>query len=338
MTLVDATYAGSVDATVFIPTFNGEKYLDRLLTALEFQAFEGNFEILIIDSGSTDKTLAIIAQHPMVRLVQIPSSEFGHGKTRNVAASLARGKYIAFLSHDAIPIGSLWLASLLQPLSDDSGAVAVFGKHLAREGCFPLLKYEIQSVFSACGPDDGITLVGGVGMELDKALPEDLFYSDVNSASTTRFLRDVIPYQDIRYSEDFAFARDILAAGFQKAYQPDAVVEHSNDVTLVEYSKRMFDEILSTGSLSRGRPKMSWPSATVRAFRDAIFCIPKIVADSDYGFTHSLYWLGLNPFFALAKWQGIRRALNVDLTDTERIEQYSLERSRAAAKLDDAVT
>ncbi|HEX3870546.1 MAG TPA: glycosyltransferase family A protein, partial [Pirellulales bacterium] len=78
--------------TVTVLTWNGERYLESLLSSVEQQRFNGEVDVLVIDSGSTDHTLDIIAGHPRVRLHQIPNSEFGHGKTRNLAAELASGE------------------------------------------------------------------------------------------------------------------------------------------------------------------------------------------------------------------------------------------------------
>ncbi|GAB2823749.1 hypothetical protein GCM10027022_12930 [Alpinimonas psychrophila] len=330
MTLVQPTFVGTVDVTVFIPTFNGEKYLERLLTAVESQDFADTFEILVIDSGSTDATLAIMAQHPMVRLVQIPSREFGHGKTRNLAATLARGTNIAFLSHDAVPVGEQWLSALVEPL-DSAGlnCVAVVGKQEARANCFPLLKYEIEGVFARCGSDGTVTVVDGSTVPAETLGEGDLFYSDVNSATRRDFLLKVIPYRDVNYSEDMAFARDLLVAGYRKAYQPDALVEHSNDVTLAEYGKRIFDENLGMRRLGEGRTGLSWPQAKLRAVRDVARSAIRILRDGDYKAGEKAKWLLENPAYAWSKWTNIHRALNVDLSDTQAIARYSLEHSRA---------
>ena len=67
----------SLDASVVILTYNGEQHIDEILASLTTQRFDGTYEILVIDSGSTDSTLDLIAKYPSVRLVQIPNSEFG---------------------------------------------------------------------------------------------------------------------------------------------------------------------------------------------------------------------------------------------------------------------
>lgn len=330
MPLVTPESKKTVDATVFIPTFNGEKYLDWLLHAVESQDFSGNFEILIIDSGSSDATLDIIGTHPAVRLVEIPGSEFGHGKTRNLAAKLARGTNIAYLSHDAIPADSSWLTNITTPL-DPAGldCVGVVGKHIARANCSPLLKYEIDGVFRACGPDGETTVIDGAISKANELTLGELFYSDVNSATRRDFLLNTISYRDVNYSEDMAFARDLLEAGYRKAYAATAVVEHSNDVTFSEYGKRIFDETLGMRRVGEGRKSLSWAQAKVRALRDVVVSWGRIVRDKDYSIWAKAHWLFVNPAYAWTKWTNIHRALNVNLDNQKKIAKYSLEASRA---------
>ncbi|AXE54880.1 glycosyltransferase family 2 protein [Aurantimicrobium sp. MWH-Uga1] len=330
MPLVGPESTQAVDATVFIPTFNGEKYLDQLLNSVEKQNFAGTFEILIIDSGSSDSTLDIIAAHPTVRFVEIPGSEFGHGKTRNLAAKLARGTNIAYLSHDAIPADSNWLTNITAPL-DPAGlnCVGVVGKHIARSNCSPLLKYEIEGVFRACGPDGETTVIDGSLNKAHELTPGELFYSDVNSATRRDFLLNVIAYRDVNYSEDMAFAQDLLKAGYRKAYAATAIVEHSNDVTFSEYGKRIFDETLGMRRVGQGRQSLSWIQAKLRAVRDILVSTSRIVRDRDYNFVQKLKWLLVNPAYAWTKWVNIHRALNISLEDEKKIAKYSLEAARA---------
>lgn len=333
MPLVDADFRGQIDATVFVPTFNGETYLDRLLTAVELQLFDGNFEILVIDSGSRDATLSILAQHPAVRVVTIDQQDFGHGKTRNHAAQLARGEYIAYLSHDAIPVGHDWLRALIAPLwsakAGGNDVQAVFGKHIARKNSFPLMKYGIEGVFAACGPDGVVTVVDGKAGSVTDLDPTQAFYSDVCSATSRAFLLETIPYRDVSYAEDLAFAQDLLAAGFLKAYQPGAVVEHSNDVTRAEFGQRTFDEYLGMRKLGQTRSGMSLAGAWARIARDVVSTSIRILRDSDYSVSRKLYWLFVNPSYVVTKWLAVRRALNISLNDTARIARYSLEANRA---------
>lgn len=324
----DPHEAASVDVTVIIPTLNGESYLERLLTMLELQDFAGTIEVLVIDSGSTDRTLAIVRNHPTVRLHEIPNSEFGHGKTRNLAARLARGRLLAYLTQDAIPSTAGWLRSLVEPLDPTGGdAVAVFGKQVPRPGCFPLQKYEIQAVFARFGDRPVIYSKGDrepTASEMDLLA----FYSDVNSATRREFLLDVIPYRDLSYSEDMAFARDLIDAGFRKAYSPDGSVEHSNDLSLREYGKRIFDETLAMRRVDESAPLFGFGPRVLRGGYGILRDSRRIVRDPDYGVGATLRWLVVNPCYHVSRWRNYGRAARVGLDDRARINAHSLEHEK----------
>lgn len=315
-------------ATVVIPTYNGETYLEAILTAVESQQIEGTFEVLVIDSGSTDSTLEIIAAHPAVRLHQIPNSEFGHGKTRNLAAQLAAGEFVVYLTHDAIPADEFWLAEMLEPFARFPDVEAVMGRQAPRADCVPILKYEIQRVFSTQGPEFGTAIfyeTPAFDRRPDYRMPAR-FYSDVNSAARRSFLTEVIPYQDVAYAEDQLFGQDVLAAGKSKAYASRGTVIHSNDLTYSEYKKRLFDEIVGLRQSGAAVPPL--PSG-IRSFVRAVLLDPMdIVRDREYSAGRKLYWLVVNPFYHLAKYRAVRRALKIDLADADRIARGSLEAQR----------
>ena len=323
----------SCDVTVIIPTLNGERYLPRIFAMLAAQIFTGSVETLVIDSGSTDGTLAIVHSHPEVRLHEIPNAEFGHGKTRNLAASLARGRNVVFLTQDAIPATTQWLNELTAPL-DPAGldAVAVLGRQHPRSNCFPLQKYEIEAVFARFGTGSTVTIYERGEVEPSAGEMNILsFYSDVNSATRRDFLLDVIPYRDLSYSEDMAFGRDLIEAGYRKAYSPAGVVEHSNDLTLREYGKRIFDEILAVRRLDEGAPVYGIVEQVLRAGHGVLKDSARIACDRDYSLAGKLRWLIVNPWFHVSRWVNYHRAVHVRLDDQRTIEANSLEFERVRA-------
>ena len=124
--------------SVLLVTKNGERYLDEVLRAVRAQ--QGTFrvmEILAVDSGSRDRTLAILESHA-VRVIRIPPQEFDHGKTRNLAAAQARGDYLVFLTQDATPANAHWLDALLTPLRADPSIAGAYSRHLPRPHCHPM--------------------------------------------------------------------------------------------------------------------------------------------------------------------------------------------------------
>ncbi|MBM7504144.1 glycosyltransferase family A protein [Agromyces aurantiacus] len=316
-------------ATVAILTYNGEDYLERILRQLRIQQIDGPFEVLVIDSGSTDGTLEIVRRFPEVRLHEIPNEEFGHGRTRNLAAELARGEFVAYLTHDAVPIGERWLAELIAPFAIDERIVGVMGKQVPRPGCFPLLKYEIQGMFAGFGPDFGTSVFYKDPSMTDEGVLSAIgFYSDVNSAARREFLTEVIPYRDVRYAEDQLFGRDLVEAGYRKAYAPRAAVEHSNDLTLGEYGKRIFDETVGLRQIGFPIPPMTRGAQVRLTVRGILGDTLRILRDRDYSWKRKAYWLVVNPAYQVRKWAAYRPSTLVDLTDAEAIAAGSLEHSR----------
>ena len=92
---------GEVDVTVVVPCYNTERFLDEALTSVEQNA-ACSLEILVLNDGSTDKSLRIMRQHeardPRVRVIDKPNQ--GYGATVNRGIDEARGTYVAILEPD----------------------------------------------------------------------------------------------------------------------------------------------------------------------------------------------------------------------------------------------
>jgi GT2 family glycosyltransferase/glycosyltransferase involved in cell wall biosynthesis len=215
--------------SVVIPVKDGERYLAELLDAL---AREGADEVLVIDSGSRDRSLEIARAADGVELLEIPSEEFGHGRTRNLGAERTSGELICFLTQDATPAPG-WLAAIRAGFALDARVGAVFGPHLAREDTSPMIARELEGFFAGFAAADGGPALQGPG--------DEPFLSNVNAAYR-RDCWEQIRFRDVPYAEDQAFGRDLLAAGWLKAYHPGAAVLHAHDYGALEFMRRYFDE------------------------------------------------------------------------------------------------
>jgi rhamnosyltransferase len=232
-------------ATVVVLTYNAKPWIEEQLKAVLNQKAPFEFEILIIDSGSTDGTLEVVKRTRGVRLHEIPNSEFGHGKTRNLAAELGRGEIIVYLTHDAVPATKNWLEEMVRPFGLSDKVVCAYGKQIPRGDCCPTVKRDVIGVFAGFGPDHFTPIQQANPHITDQASLDAIsFFSDVNSAVRRDLLLGQIPYQDLDYSEDYALGRDVIRAGLMKAYAPLGAVVHSHSYAPMKYFRRMYDEMM----------------------------------------------------------------------------------------------
>ena len=92
--------SGAPKVTVFIPVYNRERYIGAAIDSILAQSF-ADFELLLIDDGSTDQSLAAMRSYadPRIRIV-CNEHNCGIPHTRNKGLALARGEYIALLDSD----------------------------------------------------------------------------------------------------------------------------------------------------------------------------------------------------------------------------------------------
>ena len=97
--------------SVVIPVKDGARWLGELLAALAAQEPPPG-EVLVIDSGSRDDSVAI-AGGAGATVLELAPAEFGHGRTRNLGAERTTGEIVCFLTQDATPVPG-WLAAYLE--------------------------------------------------------------------------------------------------------------------------------------------------------------------------------------------------------------------------------
>lgn len=323
--------ADQLKATVFIPVYNGERdHLEETLSALYRQVTDFKWDVLITDSGSSDNSVAIInhfsEKYGNLRLLHLSKEEFSHGKTRQMAAEISQGEIMVYLTQDAVPHNEQWLAEMVRPFAMHSDIVAVLGNQKPRHYCFPAMKYDILAVFNEQGVTDSLTFWQRLDESQRGKYTKESFYSDVCSAAPRRFLTEKIGYRPVAYSEDYEYGKDILDAGYIKVYNAKAIVEHSNDVRLSEYRRRIFDETYNVRLNSGITNKVSIFSVIINVFKASLKDSVKIISDKDYNWKRRMYWLLVNPLFHIEKWRGIRLANRVDLN--QDISQYSLEKKK----------
>lgn len=234
-------------ASVIIPTKNPGSIFTQVLAQVMAQETDWPFEIIVVDSGSTDGTLDFIRKHADVKLVEIPSAEFGHGRTRNLAISRAEGEFCALLTHDALPASPFWLARIVEAVEQSSDIAGAFGPHFAYPTHSPYVHRDLHMHFEGFRQFDSVLSrdTDPDRYVRDESWRQVLHYYSDNNSCMRRSVWEKIPYPDVEFAEDQIWAATVIEAGWKKAYAVDAPVYHSHEYRMFEQLQRAFDESLA---------------------------------------------------------------------------------------------
>lgn len=116
--------------SIVIPVYNGEKYIKECIDSLICQTYT-DFEIIIVDDGSTDMTEKICHQyHKMNSVLYYKIEHGGVSKARNVGIKCSRGQYIVFVDSDD-RVTSRYLSSLVELISLNEVEMGIVGYSVA---------------------------------------------------------------------------------------------------------------------------------------------------------------------------------------------------------------
>ena len=115
----------AVQTSIVIRTLNESKHLENLMRGIHDQNYR-DWEIILVDSGSTDRTMAI-ARGYGAKIYHIPQDEFTFGRSLNLGCQQAEGDYLVFASGHVWPITNNWLGNLVQPFEEPLVAM-VYGR------------------------------------------------------------------------------------------------------------------------------------------------------------------------------------------------------------------
>ncbi|WP_187695251.1 glycosyltransferase family 2 protein [Chryseobacterium sp.] len=102
--IIKAVYDDRMTVSVIIPMYNSEQSIIKCLDSVKSQTWAGNFEIIIVNDGSTDQSAEVVldymAQNPDLDITLIHQHNQGVSKARNVAMERSKGEFIALLDAD----------------------------------------------------------------------------------------------------------------------------------------------------------------------------------------------------------------------------------------------
>jgi rhamnosyltransferase len=222
-------------------SYNEAWALKETLPALAAQDYK-SWELIVIDSGSTDGSQDLIRAAKPAHFIQITPQEYNPSRVMNHGMRLAQSEICIFLNADATPQGNHWLRPLVETLMDQKVA-ACFSRQVPRPDC--------QAVF-ACDYDRCF------GPQRESA-HWDHFFSMVSSG----IRRDVWQRrgfrEDLQFAEDDEYTRWCIEEGFEIAYVPDSVAMHSHNYSPAQARKRAFGDARAMAATYQGHPSdFSW--------------------------------------------------------------------------------
>ncbi|WP_233205165.1 glycosyltransferase [Alkalicaulis satelles] len=205
--------AAAVDASIVIRTYNEGKWLGDALKAVAAQNPEPySYEVVIVDSGSTDDTLKIAEAHGC-RITHIKKSEFTFGRSLNMGCEAAIGRFLVFISGHCIPSGERWLHNLVKPL-DEGVCAYTYGRQMGKPG---ITKFSEEQLFRKYFPD------------CSHIPQDDFFCNNANSAILTSVWKSHPFDETVTGLEDMALAKQLVADGMKIGYVADAPVIHIHE-------------------------------------------------------------------------------------------------------------
>jgi len=201
-----------MNCSIVIRAYNEERYIGRLLEGIRQQTVK-DVEIILVDSGSTDKTVSV-AESFGARLVRIPSAEFTFGRSLNFGVRAATRDLIVIASAHVYPVYPDWIESLLRPFEDDKVALT-YGKQRGYGGS----KYSEHQIFHQWYPDDS------------KPDQPTSFCNNANAA-IRKSLWEQNPYDEtLTGLEDLAWAKWAKEQEYKISYVAEAEIIHIHNET-----------------------------------------------------------------------------------------------------------
>lgn len=210
---------GSPRASIVVRCYNEAEHIGKLLHGLDEQTMQ-DFEIVLVDSGSTDGTLEVAESFGVDETVYIDPENFSFGRALNYGFEVARGEFCVAASAHVYPRRDDWLARLLEKFDDE--VALVYGKQRGNETTM----FSESQIFRQWFPDHDIER-------------QDHPFCNNANAAVRRSLWEEYPYDEqLTGLEDVDWAKRVQKDGYDVSYAADAEIVHVHDETPREVFNR----------------------------------------------------------------------------------------------------
>jgi glycosyltransferase involved in cell wall biosynthesis len=196
-----------MNCSIVIRAYNEAQHIRRLLEGIRQQTLP-DVEIILVDSGSTDRTVAI-AEAFGARIVRIPSSEFTFGRSLNAGIQAATRELVVIASAHVYPVYADWLEVLLRPFRDNDVALT-YGKQRGPQSAY----FSEQQIYHQWYPD------------FSQPRQATVFCNNANAAIRKSLWEKNRYDETLTGLEDLAWAKWAKEQGYDIAYVAEAEVIH----------------------------------------------------------------------------------------------------------------
>lgn len=221
--------------SVIIPTYNRSDEIKELLESLLKQTIDQNdFEIIIVDDGSTDNTQELVTNFIISKGLNIRFLQQDHkgpGEARNLGMENALGKYLLFIDSDCIADPE-WLNAYKK---------AVTGSNPAGFGGPDAVLPEFSPVQKAI--DYSMTsfiTTGGIRGHSEKKISK-YYPRSFNMGVRSDVYRKIGGMNKLRHGQDIEFSHRIISTGEPVIKVPGAVVYHKRRISVKKFFKQVFN-------------------------------------------------------------------------------------------------
>ena len=197
--------------SIIIRTKNEERWIGLCIEQIKKQSYK-NYEIILVDSKSEDKTVEKAKRHGVNKVVEV--KDYKPGKAINMGIEASKGEFIVILSAHCLPINNDWLMDFYQEINSDRNIAGVYGKQVPMD-------------FSSDEDKRDVLIVFGEDERIQK---KDSCFHNANSI-VYRVVWDQIKFDNyVDNIEDRIWAENILKKNFKIKYTPKAPVYHYHGI------------------------------------------------------------------------------------------------------------
>jgi len=205
--------------SIIIRCYNEAEHIGKLLHGISEQT-TNDYEIVLVDSGSTDGTLETAKEFGVNKIEYIDPGEFSFGRALNKGIEAASGKICVIASAHVYPKKEDWLETLVATFEED--IALVYGKQRGND----VTSFSENRIFEQWFPEQDIER-------------QDTPFCNNANAAIRREIWQKYPYDEqLTGLEDVDWAKRVQEAGYDISYASDAEIIHVHDETFSEVVNR----------------------------------------------------------------------------------------------------